>query len=166
MLQCGTFFFFLGSFLCLNSPHPWERNVIPTETNYYFYCPAIVHSQLWQPERNVIKATLVIITSQWGLLLFSQHILIPSWQKIGNECICIESAPPFCLRCLHVSDYGISFTHSWIGNLQVCVPPCICERVSVWVGRGERVVPWYRWGFKCWRLAVIMGLYWLIPSPV
>ncbi len=119
------------NFPCLKLFHPWERNAIRTDANNYFYCPDIIHSQLWQPQRNGIKAILVIITRQFGLLLFSQHVLIPSWQKKGNECICIKSLPPFCLRCLHVpecalsstesSDNRMSFTQSWMGNIQVCV---------------------------------------------
>lgn len=119
------------NFLCLKLPHPWERNVIRTETNNHFHCPDVVHSHLWQPQRNGIKEILVIITSQFELLLFSQHVLIPSWQKIGNECVCIKPLPPFSLRCLHVpecalcstesSDSRMSFTQSWMGNIQVCV---------------------------------------------
>lgn len=120
----------MSVFFAWNGSTFWEMNVILPETNYYFYCPDIGHSSLWQPQRAGIKACNY---HQLLLLLFSKHILIPSWQKVGNACIYIESVPPFRLRCLHAPDVFHTFLDGKRTGvrarscLHVSVSGCLCE---------------------------------------
>lgn len=136
-LSSSVGFFWL---ICIDTvwwPHLWGGNVILPETNYFIVQPLFT-PKLRHPQRNGIKAIFAVTSTQSGRRLFSKHILMPSWQKVGIYCICLESVPSICLRCLHVPDYClIACEMYWC----VCMPlpSSMCEWESVW----------FSWGVLC-----------------
>ena len=136
--------------------YPWfsEKLKCPNSNSY---ATKLCFNPSYDNQRKTVTACmyLIIITGQSGLLLFPQHVLLPLWQKVGNECICIDPAPPFCPRCPRVPDVfhavmnGIKRTGVcvcvcvWVCACS-CPPPSVCERECLCeFGRGDCVVPRY-----------------------